>query len=511
MRLVAKVPSPRPAIRVHQWLPEWDRADFDAAASRRKPEPYFYILSVPGRDLRRLCGIYPRVATPGQSRVLDQGIQRRHNADRSTEIGRYLRRGFPWSGLSRAKQRSGDYDDLIKPGWLPTGIVVNILHGEDTRRGRVVHQQDLVRLEPTNSPGDSSAQFHYPTSFSTSTWEPKQVPPLEVIDGQHRLWAFDDSSDLADFELPVIAFNGLDIGWQAYLFYTINIKPKRINQSLAFDLYPLLRTADWLERAEGHLVYKETRAQELVEALWANSESPWQDRIDMLGEHGRKLVTQAAWIRSLTASVIKSFQGRGVTIGGLFGGEGGDSEPVLAWSRIQQAAFLIYAWRSLYRQVVDCRDEWCLSLRDGWDPDDELLDPAFAGTHTLLNTDQGVRGFLQVLNDLTMVQIDPLALASWETEDLSDAPTESAVAAALDDLQAEPVGKFIDALTSALASWDWRTSAAPTLTTEQQQSKGRFRGSSGYREIRLELVRHVAAVAEGPVKDSAVEVLGLIE
>ena len=29
-----------------------------------------------------------------------------------------------------------------------------------------------------------------------------------------------------DFELPVVAFVGLDLSWQAYLFYTINIKPK---------------------------------------------------------------------------------------------------------------------------------------------------------------------------------------------------------------------------------------------------------------------------------------------
>ena len=51
------------------------------------------------------------------------------------------------------------------------------------------------------------------------------------------------------YELPVIAFQGLDVTWQAYLFYTINIKPKRINASLAYDLYPLLRVQDWLEKS----------------------------------------------------------------------------------------------------------------------------------------------------------------------------------------------------------------------------------------------------------------------
>ncbi len=80
-----------------------------------------------------------------------------------------------------------------------------------------------------------------------------------------------------------MAFYGLDVSWQAYLFWTINIKPKRINPSLAFDLYPLLRAEDWLDKAEGHYVYRESRSQELTEALWSNPDSPWYDRINMLG------------------------------------------------------------------------------------------------------------------------------------------------------------------------------------------------------------------------------------
>src|ERR1700722_3363273 len=140
---------------------------------------------------------------------------------------------------------------------------------------------------------------------------PSRLPPFEVIDGQHRLWAFEGASKLENFELPVVAFVGLDISWQAYLFYTINIKPKKINTSLAFDLYPLLRTEDSLERFEGTAIYRETRAQEITEALWSYPKSPWHRRIDMLGEGGRKHVTQAAWVRSLTATFVKSFEGRG--------------------------------------------------------------------------------------------------------------------------------------------------------------------------------------------------------
>ena len=127
-----------------------------------------------------------------------------------------------------------------------------------------------------------------------------------------------DISD-RDFELPVVAFYGLDISWQAYLFYVINIKPTRINTSLAFDLYPFLRTEDWLERAGGPAVYRESRAQELTEALWSFADSPWAGRIDMLGEHGRKMVSQAAWIRSLLATFVKKWEKASTCIGGLYG------------------------------------------------------------------------------------------------------------------------------------------------------------------------------------------------
>jgi hypothetical protein len=167
----------------------------------------------------------------------------------------------------------------------------------------------------------------------------------------------------AGFQLPVVAFHGLDISWQAYLFYTINIKPKRINPSLAFDLYPLLRAEDWLERAEEHVVYRDTRSQELTEALWSYPESPWYDRINMLGERGSKTVTQNAWIRALTASFVKAWESRGGRTGGLFGERFGKKEEVLRWSRAQQAAFLISSWSVLREAINRSNADWVKDLR----------------------------------------------------------------------------------------------------------------------------------------------------
>ena len=174
-----------------------------------------------------------------------------------------------------------------------------------------------------------------------------------MIDGQHRLWAFPSDDLNGYFELPVVAFVGLDLSWQAYLFYTINIRPKKINASLAFDLYPLLRTEAWLTKFEGHVIYRETRAQELVDLLWSYPESPWYHRINMLGERRNKglTVTQASWVRSLLASFVKNWEGRRISIGGLFGSTVGEHNTVLPWSRSEQAAFLI-----LIGEFISARD-----------------------------------------------------------------------------------------------------------------------------------------------------------
>jgi hypothetical protein len=178
------------------------------------------------------------------------------------------------------------------------------------------------------------------------------------------LWAFEKEVDTS-FELPVVAFHGLDVSWQAYLFWTINIKPKRINPSLAFDLYPLLRSEDWLDKAEGHFVYRETRSQELIEALWSHSESPWYDRINMLGERKNRWVSQSAWIRSLLTTLVRSWSGSRSTPGGLFGARVIEGEEVLGWNRAQQAAFLIFAWQKLHDSVRDTNANWA-TLTDLW-------------------------------------------------------------------------------------------------------------------------------------------------
>jgi len=474
-----------PAIRVKQWLPAWNAVRTDKARKRLPPEHHFYIFTLPASSLRALCGVYRRTLDPNVPRSEDLGIQRAYEKDRSDEISEFIRYGWPWSELSAAKRKTEEYEHLQKPGWLPTAIVVNILTGSDKRRhGAQVHRDDLVSVDSTDT-GDS---IRLPEGFSGATWKPNGLAPLEVIDGQHRLLAFEDLDVKNDYWLPVVAFHGLDLSWQAYLFWTINIKPKRINASFAFDLYPMLRTEDWLERFQGPSIYRESRAQELTEALWSHPESPWKGRINMLGESGLTvpMVSQAAWIRSLMATFVKSFETkRG--IGGLFGAPVGHDIEALRWTRPQQAAFLIFLGQSLRDEIQGSSEAWAVSLRGkkkAVDPD-----PAFFGSHSLLATDQGIRGFLFVVNDLFFLEAAELELDTWEFPVTDPGYDEERISAAVAQLKAwNKVNSFAQAISQKLAKYDWRTSAAAGLTEEERSRKASFRGSGGYKELRRHLL-----------------------
>ena len=501
-----------PILKVHQWLPGWGRIDFNPDEHRSRPEKHFYLFSLPARELRSLSGIARRIAKDAAPRTDDLGIQRQHDPERSEEIGRFVEYGFPWSTLSKSRRASAEFNDLRKPGWLPTAVVLNILTESDQRYENSVANSDLVKIVEANG----MTQLQLPYETWKPDWSPTQLPPFEIIDGQHRLWAFDHAAKLVNFELPVVAFVGLDISWQAYLFWTINIKPKRINPSLAFDLYPLLRSEEWLEREESHIVYRETRAQELTEILWSFAKSPWYDRINMLGERQNQWVTQSAWIKSLSATFVRSWDRRSNRSGGLFGGRVRQEEEVLGWSRAQQAAFLIFAWSRFQNAVLKSNDNWAKDLRKPYKDSgkqtrrkgepDRKIDLAFYGPHSLIATDQGVRGFLHVLNDICYTCASRLRLNNWQPDDRLGLELDSAIESSLKALEKQHFVSFIAELCELLVTFDWRSSSAPELEEELRRAKLVFRGSGGYKEIRTQLLEHLAS-GKGEIADAAKRLL----
>ncbi len=491
-----------PAIRVQQWLREWDSYNFDEEARQRKPNPHFYVCSMSAPLLRKLSGVQRREATG--PREADLGIQRGHDEERSIEIGRFIKAGYPWASLNTQQQNL--FPDLRKPGWLPTAVVANLVSATTERSGIKADPNDVIAVEESDT-----GFFHLtlPEGSDEASWEPSPsgLKPIEIIDGQHRLYAFEMGEDLdGAFELPVVLFEDLDISWQAYLFWSINVTPKRINPSMAYDLYPLLRTVDWLAHVEGPMTYRETRAQELTEALWSHPKSPWRQRIGMLGREKGK-VTQAAFVRSLTLSFVRGWSGGKRTgIGGFFGTALSDEQTdVLRWTRAQQAAYLLALWSNLEHAVRTSDEEWAAHLREVASPEErEGSDPAFAGRFSLLATDQGVRGFLQVCNDISYQQRHAIPFSRWQRFTLAAATNEQEVSNALDDLRKHSeIMDFIERLAHDISAFDWRSAVAPRLPTETEIFQSRYRGGSGYKQVRLQLLFHLARKGEAGLAKSA--------
>jgi DGQHR domain-containing protein len=491
------------ALKVNQWLPSWDEVKFDEDENRKKPSPFFYLFSINANTLRRLAIVNRRKATG--KRRLDSGIQRMHDADRSDEISEFITGGFPWSVLSSSKRSSDKYSDLRMPGWLPTAIIANIKAPGTIRNGIELSADDALSIDDNGT----IVTITLPDNLSDKEYRPTSRP-IEIIDGQHRLLAFAESfSEELNFEIPVVAFYDLDISWQAYLFYVINIKPKKINTSLAYDLYPVLRVQEWLERSpEGLIIYRETRAQELVETLWLNDESPWKGRINMLGNDKKAPISQASFIRTLIASFIKKWEAGGSKIGGLFGASIDSlSDEVLYWSRTQQSAFVIKVWQECSSVFESSQEAWAINLR-------EIEDSILFNKYSMITNDQGVRGILQIVNDLMYVGAEKLELNKWEYSYASDEINMDEVSLAIQSLNETKIEAFLNTIFSKLQEFDWRLSKTPGLPEDIRKQQMIFKGSSGYKELRKQLLEILSNSEDEMVSSLSQEVqvrLGYVE
>lgn len=464
-----------PVLRFKQWLDIWDAYNFDGSAHGRKPEPYIYLFSMSAAQLRTLCDVYRRERTTDGA----EGIQRRRDESRTGKILRYVRYGYPYGDLKPAQQ-TPDKERLRKPGWLPTAIVVNILVEGDRRRGRQVDPAHLVSVRSTES--------NWALVLPAETPSRGALAPLEVIDGQHRLWAFDDNDDgyriPDDFELPVVAYHGLDVAWQAYLFWSINVSPKKINPSHAFDLYPLLRTQDWLESAGELNVYREARAQELTEILYTHPASPWKDRINMLGQPDGPPVRQVAWVRGLIATFLST--GRGLGAPGLFQTNLVETGEPLEWTRPQQAAFLIQLWRDVWDAVAaqSNRHHWTRAFGDP--------ERALTSKTSLLNQDMGVRAVLGAFNDIFYLKAEEWRLNDWRDPDAgADRGLESEVNTALTTIATARFRPQMVEVAQGIAAFDWRSLEGPGVRDDENLTlqKRSYRGSGGYTVLKADVLQ----------------------
>lgn len=363
--------------------------------------------------------------------------------------------------------------------------MLNILVDGDERRGRTLHHRHRVNIIEDDG-ARCTLELPADTNFSED-----ELAPFEVIDGQHRLWAFEAMGENQpipdDFELPVVAFHGLDIAWQAYLFWSINVSPKRINPSHAFDLYPLLRTQDWLDRVGELTVYREARAQELTELVYAHPDSPWRNRINMLGERGAGGVSQATWVRALLSSFLST--GRGSGRHGLFQSNLENQKEPLEWTRPQQAAFIIQLWIDLVEEIRNNKTQiWIQAYQNN--SQDAAIDKT-----SWLNQDQGVRAVLSIANDLFFAGSLQWELDSWNFSEYSENETSiEEVSQALKEIHNTKFRQRMIELSTGLIRFDWRSLDGPGVKGNRQLEvqKRSYRGSGGYAALREDVLRVIA-------------------
>ena len=512
-----------PLLRVSQWLSTWENAEWTPPDLPR-PSKHFFIGSIPLSTLRRLAGVSRRQIKERKHGGRGAGYQRAHQEERSKSIARYLQYGYPLS--NQASLNPMEHRALIHPGWLPTSILVNVLGPQDSRRraGKVlsVSPDYIVEVKKEgkgyvlNIPENASEEnFSIPSS---------SLEPIEIIDGQHRLFATDELGMFGlddEYEVPVVLFDGLTESWQAYLFWVINVEPKKINPSLAYDLYPELRSQSWLESGETIKVYQEHRAQELTEVLWRHNLSPWKDRIELHGNRVEGHVSNAAFIRSLMISFVRRW-GNENRIGGLFGSIDREGrERVLPWKRSQQAAFIIACWQHVHNAVKNSKAEWVRgatadftsrSLADQRKTNIHDLHPAFAGNTTLLATDQGVRSVFVVFNAICQVLYSELDLESWDSQRVSDSPEDEDVSDALEEFsEMRAANDFLSSAAKALIDGvDWRTSSSNSLSQDERQQQAAFRGSTGYSLLQSKCLECLQKSTNKQVSEAAKIAAGLL-
>src|SRR5262249_24101928 len=149
-----------------------------------KPEPYFYLGALKAADLKALTGAYHRSTKSGGLRALDPNVQRGHEEPRSATIREFVKHGYPWCEMNEANRSRPESEELKKPGWLPTAIIVNILPPNARRHNQRIAMSDIVTIEESD---DAISMLVMPEKFNGANWQPSAIYPLEVIDGQHRL------------------------------------------------------------------------------------------------------------------------------------------------------------------------------------------------------------------------------------------------------------------------------------------------------------------------------------
>lgn len=108
-----------------------------------------------------------------------------------------------------------------------------------------------------------------------------------IIDGQHRLYGFEDYAGRR-FELILTIFIGLEVSLQSEVFSIINSQQTKVDPSLNINL----ELSDKTENPRKKLV-------QVAQAFNVDNDSPWYHQIKMLNGQGKGMISLSAFVRPL--------------------------------------------------------------------------------------------------------------------------------------------------------------------------------------------------------------------
>lgn len=199
-----------------------------------QPVGTFYNCRMAAQSLLQICQFDFRRIERNNGVKEFLGIQRQLKDDRVREIRKYI---------------------ATEDASFPTSIVISV--DERCARFDLVDGVQKLVLTPYTEEEDISKSIPF-------------VGIATIIDGQHRLKAFDGTE--IDWDLSVNIFVGADPGTQAMIFSKVNLAQTKVNKSLVYDLFSLDKSRS-----------PEKTAHELAVNLNDIPESPFFERIKRLG------------------------------------------------------------------------------------------------------------------------------------------------------------------------------------------------------------------------------------
>lgn len=175
----------------------------------------------------------------------DANFQRPFDESRIKEIKKYV------LGEDKLYKKGRD---IYAKGYIPNSIVLNL-----SNKYKVIEETNNIYI-------------NFPENSEINNYKDS----IEIIDGQHRLLAFDDEckTRLGDYEMCFVAFTGLTNDEKKEVFMVLNERQKTVDKNILLRQKKLLNL----------LLDEEESRYEIITKLNGDNNSPFKGMIVIAGE-----------------------------------------------------------------------------------------------------------------------------------------------------------------------------------------------------------------------------------